>query len=699
MSTPLISISSLTIGTVESVYPDDIRILLDIDAPISTSLNTGIPTSFPKINSYVLLPNEAGLVVGIITWIGIEKSMYPKQKGFKDFGLVDLPFPLRKLSLAPLGMLKQNLDTWELERGITSYPSIGDQAILPTREQTKAIVTGKNKDARIPLGTCPMAFNAPISIDPDRLFGRHLAVLGNTGSGKSCTLAALIRSSVQAAENKIKTLQIKDNFGSSCNKALIPNTRFIILDPNGEYTECFKDVGVKNRVFKVPPIDDLDTFESFVLPAWMWNSFEWAAIVQASSKTQRPLLQTALRNLRSERELQPSWEKRLLRNCRGVKTILSKFRGSGTTNYQQQMECGNTLARFLEDLNKYEIKMQSSYPDKAASLKNEIEELIDKRYYISKEGRQNFNLFGDMELQTIVDSLDEILSIDSENEEEFEITEDSPRKFETSELADHIELLAQLEGDNSTQYISTMIMRIKSLLADQRISEIVAPHSQPLLATWLESQIGADEGLNGPIAVIDLSLIPHEILHIIIAIAARLILEALQRYRKIYSNNLPTVLVLEEAHTFISKRLSHSEDIPSSADMCRSIFERIAREGRKFGLGLVLSSQRPSELSETVLSQCNSFILHRITNDRDQELLSRLVPDNTRGLLRELPSLPTRHCVLLGEATQIPTLVEIPELEPSHRPTSDNPDFWDVWTNKSARPIDWQTIVTDWKGS
>ena len=143
----------------------------------------------------------------------------------------------------------------------------------------------------------------------------------------------------------------------------------------------------------------------------------------------------------------------------------------------------------------------------------------------------------------------------------------------------------------------------------------------------------------------------------------------------------------------------HGDDIPSPADMCRGIFERIAREGRKFGLGLVLSSQRPSELSETVLSQCNSFLLHRITNDRDQDLISRLVPDSARGLLRELPSLPTRHCILLGIASKVPVLVEVKRMEDGQRPESDDPDFWKVWTNEAPRPIDWAKITKDWIGS
>ena len=153
-------------------------------------------------------------------------------------------------------------------------------------------------------------------------------------------------------------------------------------------------------------------------------------------------------------------------------------------------------------------------------------------------------------------------------------------------------------------------------------------------------------------------------------------------------------MVLEEAHTFVRKDADQGINA-QAGEVCRQVFDRIAREGRKFGLGLVLASQRPSELSPTVLAQCNTFLLHRIVNDIDQNLVCRLVPDALGGLLAELPSLPTQEAILLGWSVPTPALIRMRDLE--HRPRSEDPDFWDVWTRKVERAATWDDLAANWE--
>lgn len=285
------------------------------------------------------------------------------------------------------------------------------------------------------------------------------------------------------------------------------------------------------------------------------------------------------------------------------------------------------------------------------------------------------------------------------------IDADVPREFTGDQLLRSIEANAELL--NVSEYVETMLMRIRTILSDSRMKSVTSDTKGLTLDGWLANYIGDNAASNGSITVIDLSLVPGEVVHVIAAVIARMTLEALQRYRKLNNGRtLPTVLVMEEAHTFIKRYRDESEDQNASA-ICCQVFEKIAREGRKFGLGLVLSSQRPSELSPTVLSQCNTYLLHRISNDRDQELVHKLVPDNLRGLLRDLPSLPSRHAILLGWGSELPVLVQMNALSEAQRPKSDDPDFWEVWSGKGVddsgnpvsveRDVDWSAIADDWQ--
>ena len=224
--TPFAHVESLRIGTIDFISPDEVKVLLEIEAPESVALNAGGARPFPRVNGYVLMPVDDGYLVGQIEWLTIERSNFPKRRGVQDFGLVDLPYPLRKMSVNPLGMLRKRGEDYFFRRGSDSLPSVGSAVLLPTEKQLRSIVESGERGC-VRIGTSPLAGYAEVRIDPDRMFGRHLAVLGNTGSGKSCSVAGLIRWSLEAALSK------REGKGN-------PNARFIILDPNGEYSRALR---------------------------------------------------------------------------------------------------------------------------------------------------------------------------------------------------------------------------------------------------------------------------------------------------------------------------------------------------------------------------------------------------------------------------------------------------------------------------
>lgn len=155
-------------------------------------------------------------------------------------------------------------------------------------------------------------------------------------------------------------------------------------------------------------------------------------------------------------------------------------------------------------------------------------------------------------------------------------------------------------------------------------------------------------------------------------------LEALQRYRKLNAGKtLPTVLVMEEAHTFIRRYPDDAENQNSAAICCQHLREDRPRRAQIRPRASVVIPASQRAISDRAV-QCNSYLLHRISNDHNQELVHKLVPDNLRGLLRDLPSLPSRHAILLGWASELPVLVQMNNLPKEQQPSSHDPDFWAV---------------------
>ena len=673
-------------------------------------MNAGHPRPFPRVNSYLLIQVDDAFLVGQAEWLTIERSPFPKRRGMQDFGIVDLPYPLRRIKLNPLGMLRKTYEgeheddcenkcdkercksRYDFQRGSDALPSVGATVFLPTERQLRAIIeSGKNR--RVKIGISPLAGDAEVRVDPNRLFGRHCAVLGNTGSGKSCSVAGLIRWSLEAAKAKPN--------GEQPNEER-PNARFIVLDPNGEYSRAFKDDGTTNaRIFKVNPVGDELQLK---VPLWFWNSEEWSTFAQASAKTQRPTLIHALGLARSH---QINSESSLIRDTRRfIRTlitilVIAKDKGDPWARYPKDKGFYEMLEKWKESL---EENIELIDGDQKVILQNLIDKIENTcQPRRAKHANRTFKLG---EINELLRLMREAHAAFGGSDSDFNLADvDSPLPFESGSIVRALEASGEILG--VSEHIETLLLRVKRLLADTRIKPIIDDENcengqGTSLDRWLEDYIGANEAKNGNISIIDLSLVPIEVVHIVTAVIARIVFEALQRYMKLNKETLPTVLIMEEAHTFVKRYKWDIED-HDAASICCQVFERIAREGRKFGLGLVLSSQRPSELSETVLSQCNTFLLHRISNNRDQELVQKLVPDNLKGLLRELPLLPSQRAVLLGWASELPVLVKMRDLPIEQQPQSNDPEIWETWLGQDdnekpvERKVNWHEITDKWQ--
>ncbi|MXW71776.1 MAG: ATP-binding protein [Acidobacteria bacterium] len=690
--TPFRQAESVRVGTVDFVSPEHLKVALDLEAPESVALSAGRPRPFPRVNGYLLIPVDDSLLVGQVEWLTIERSAFPKRSGPQDFGLVDLPYPLRRLSLNPVGTLRQSptTDSFEFRRGSGALPSVGAPVLLPSERQLRCVVES-GKQRRVRIGTSRLAADAEVRVDPDRVFGRHLAVLGNTGSGKSCSVAGLIRWSLEES--------------AATSAGHEPNARFIVLDPNVEYARAFggSDL-IRARIFTV---NGGEGTTSLKVPLWLWNSAEWFAFTRATPRTQQPLLRRALREIKAgatavgSRDPDQERKSALRRYLSSILVFVRNDLRSGAIRTDES-KFGFRLRAVENDLL---TKIPESPEYSLSTIKDRIADALSTTFhsFVNNNGEtiEFYRAFREDHVTAILEAIQNVLDDIGGVTDALGPDEDAPIPFSGDALADHLEELASQE--NMSQYLDFLVARIRSHLSDPKMAGVVTSESEMTLSRWLQDYIGTDQASNGCVSVIDLSLVPTKVVHVVTAVVARMVFESLQRYLKVNGTSLPTVIVMEEAHTFVRKYREDSEDRDAAAICCQA-FERIAREGRKFGLGLVLSSQRPSELSPTVLSQCNTFLLHRITNDSDQKLVHHFVPDNLRGLLGELPSLPSQTAILLGWAAELPILVKMDDLPREQQPQSDDPEFWDVWcgADELGRPvvrrIDWESIAAEWQG-
>lgn len=245
--------------------------------------------------------------------------------------------------------------------------------------------------------------------------------------------------------------------------------------------------------------------------------------------------------------------------------------------------------------------------------------------------------------------------------------------------------------------LSNFISRLENRINDKRLDFLMGPKVLAIsFEDTLKQFIGYGEN-HSNITIIDLSGIPFEVLSITVSLISRLLFEMGYYYTRVrqlenpthnINNDTPFLLVYEEAHKYVP----NSDLIKYRAS--RESIERIAKEGRKYGITLMLASQRPSEISETIFSQCNNFITMRLTNPNDQNYVKRLLPDTMGQLIDKMPTLKSGECLLIGDSVVIPSIVKIGECNP--KPSSSDIPYLELW-KKEWIDLDIQSIVDYWR--
>jgi hypothetical protein len=263
-------------------------------------------------------------------------------------------------------------------------------------------------------------------------------------------------------------------------------------------------------------------------------------------------------------------------------------------------------------------------------------------------------------------------------------TVDSPIPYEIKDL------LQLLNIDNTTKGVgkngpvkgewedklTRFISRLEAKLEDRRYGFMFMPPKETQSYDWLWKQVTnlLESGNGAGIKIIDFSEVPADILPVVTGTFARLLYNV--QFWMEPAKRTPVTILCDEAHLYLPTR----DDADAVQRQAFGSFERIAKEGRKYGFSLLVVSQRPSDVSKTILSQCNNFLALRLTNETDQNVVKRLMPESLAGLTDVLPLLDTGEAVLLGDAVLLPTRIKL-DL-PKITPDSSTRDFWSEWANR-----------------
>lgn len=479
----------------------------------------------------------------------------------------------------------QKRDTFS--RAVFALPEI-NRPVFPIEEKSledfMGILSASSKaEAAAPLkvGTYTLDGKATAYIDGDKLFQRHAALLGSTGSGKSFTVASILEQSAQ-----------------------LPHTNMIVLDLHGEYSSM-----KFASHYRIAGIGDLkDAREGAIfLPFWLLTYDEMQSVFVDRSGDNAPNQALAL-----------------------MDSVIEMKRGA-----IEALKRVDLLDGFTVD----------------TPVPYRLSELVQ--------------------------------SLDSKNEEVIPTGEEYVSGAKKG--------LPKTEKGPLNGKLSRFLIRLKTKMNDRRYAfmyqapaEYETYDALHALAKKLLGTGNAKDGVNPGIKIIDFSEVPSDILPVVVGLVARLVYQV-----QFWSDpgpagdeRHPVVIVCDEAHLYLPSSAASTGPLEKRA---LENFERIAKEGRKYGVGLLVVSQRPSDVSTTILSQCSNIISLRLSNKTDQGVVKQLLPESLEGLMEVLPTLDVGEAVVVGDATLLPTRIRMNK--PVHEPRSATIAFWSRWA-KPKKEVD-----------
>ena len=490
------------------------------------------------------------------------------------------------------------------ERGISQYPNINDEVHLVT-ESDLAAIYGAEEQEQVVVGHLASADGIPVKLDLDKLVTRHSAVLGSTGSGKSTTVASLLRSIASGAEG---------------SDAKFPSSRILLLDIHGEYSHALSNVA---KVFRISPEANQTQLH---IPFWALDPND--------------LLDFLMGRL----------------DDKPLTAILDKVYEYKRYQAETQERAGLNIASMTSD---------TPVP---FSLKKLWFDLLDPEVKTWEDtARSEPALLENGDAETL-----------------------TPPKYKPHGAGSAPPFINQI----GVLGLRRPLDQLRSRLLDRKYDFLLHPGDwEPNLDGKVEKDLDAllEEwlGHDKSITILDLSGVPSVVLDRLIGAILRILYEALFWGKDRSEGGIarPLLVVMEEAHRYLSKDANG----PSL-----SMVQRIVKEGRKFGVGAMIVSQRPTEVDETILSQCGTFVAMRQTNSVDRSKVQASLPDNLAGIVDSLPVLRTGEAIITGEAARLPVRCRISLPPEGSRPNSEDPEVAKAW-GVVRRPEDYKRLAASWR--